>query len=161
MPAGSTERSETVAREVAQEIAQIIAQNISQLIAQSTAKGISQETKQEEIGMGERYRTANSDNAAIMFSNDKAAFDRHLRLITELEEDSRKALEAERSYVAELREDARRHLANVGMLAELALKGAVTSDALITKQAIAHRDIAVDSTWVPGPGEEKPEEKAK
>ena len=25
---------------------------------------------------------------------------------------------------------------------------------MLTLQAIAHRDIAVDSTWVPGPGEE-------
>ena len=38
--------------------------------------------------------------------------------------------------------------------ANMVSKNAVTSINLADKQAIAHRDIAVDATWDPGPGEE-------
>jgi predicted negative regulator of RcsB-dependent stress response len=46
------------------------------------------------------------------------------------------------------------HTARLHILAEQALANAINCTNLANLQAIAHRDIAIDSTWVPGPGEE-------
>jgi hypothetical protein len=57
------------------------------------------------------------------------------------------------------------HCVGLNNIALQALQNAVTvankcamnsaeTDNMIAKQAVAHRDIAVDSTWDPGPGEE-------
>ena len=57
------------------------------------------------------------------------------------------------------------HARNLDNIALQAIQNAVTvanklamnsaeTDNMIAKQAVAHRDIAIDCEWVPGPGEE-------
>ena len=46
------------------------------------------------------------------------------------------------------------HYARICVIAERVLSNGVNVDNIANLQAIAHRDIAIDSTWVPGPGEE-------
>jgi hypothetical protein len=149
--------SEIVARSLEQKIAQLGLSQTTQgggTAGQAGTSGTATTaTREEEIMGGEVIRQRTIGESNLMFSNNKAAFDRHLRYIASLEEDSRNRLSQEYTYINELRQDARTALAEVETLRQLGLKGAVTSDALITKQAIAHRDVAVDSTWVPGPGE--------
>lgn len=64
-------------------------------------------------------------------------------------------------------DQALKHCVNVDNVALQALQNAVVvanklamnsaeTDNMIAKQAVAHRDVAIDSTWVPGPGEETP-----
>ncbi len=47
------------------------------------------------------------------------------------------------------------HYSRVSVIAERILNNGVNQDNIANLQGIAHRDVAVDSTWVPGPGEEK------
>ncbi len=63
----------------------------------------------------------------------------------------------EQTYIAELRRETMKDLKGLGVLGNIAIKGALASDALITKGAIFARDVMVDATVVPGPGEETPE----
>jgi hypothetical protein len=46
------------------------------------------------------------------------------------------------------------HYARISVIAERILNNAANADNIANLQAIAHRDIAIDSEWVPGPGEE-------
>jgi hypothetical protein len=163
--ADGKEISEEVARQMVQQAAQQAAEQVAQAISQTIQKtiqtGVSSESKQEEIMGGEAIRSDVVRDAGMRGLNSKLHLDDHVEALRQLHEDSRIELKEERSYIAELRQDARQQLALVNTYQNGLLKGLVTSDSLITKQAIAHRDVAVDSTWDPGPGEESVAEAKK
>lgn len=46
------------------------------------------------------------------------------------------------------------HYSRICVIAERVLNNAANVDNIANLQAVAHRDIAIDSEWVPGPGEE-------
>jgi hypothetical protein len=150
-----------VSQQIAEQVAQAVAQGVNKLMQQTGATSVTSEKEIGETGFSERYQVEGGDRSGLMFTNQKVASDRHQRFLATLEEETQRHLAAERAYVNELRQDSREHLGRIMALRDVSFKGLLTSDALITKQAIAHRDVAIDSTWVPGPGEEKPPAEAE
>jgi hypothetical protein len=86
--------------------------------------------------------------------------EREGRVAQDVGQDEAWAANIKRTYDAyqdlelQLARSALAHVNRVNVIAERILNNAATTDNIANLQAVAHRDIAIDSTWVPGPGEE-------
>ena len=85
-----------------------------------------------EVGMDEFFKTASGN----LYNNMKLTYDQALKHIATIDNIAVQALQ------------------NAVVVANKLAMNSAETDNMIAKQAIAHRDIAIDSTWVPGPGEE-------
>lgn len=81
------------------------------------------------------------------FANIKRTYDEYLHA-------GLAAVHAAQAHADDTLADSRAHVARINTLAELALANAITNSDALMKQHLAHRDIATDCTWDPGPGEE-------
>ncbi len=69
------------------------------------------------------------------------------------------ALKQSQQELAQINAVTTQALQNAVENANLIAKNAIANCQALTQQMIAHRDIAIDSQWVPGPGEENIKEK--
>lgn len=135
-----------IARQVAEQIADQIGQSVSQAITkllqtQAATTGVSAtETRIEDIGGGERYTKESADNSALLFSNQKRTYD-------EYQQESLESIKRNRSYVDKVLSDAHGYDMNARNVATQALQNAVETANMIGKQAVAHRDLAIDREW--------------
>jgi len=92
---------------------------------------------------------------------DEAWFFNIKRLCDEYMHAGLSAIHAAQAHADEVLAQSRAHSARVNTLSELAIANAVNNSDALMKQHLAHRDIATDCTWDPGPGEEslKPDPK--
>ena len=122
----------------AQQTAQAIGETIRSVIDQSRT-GASQEVGAErefETGMDEFFKSASQLN----FLNAKRTYD-------EYQQESLASVRENRQLVDRLSQNAVTHDQQVQNVAFQALQNAVETANMIGKQAVAHRDIAIDREW--------------
>jgi len=85
-----------------------------------------------EVGMDEFFKGAQAN----LYNNMKLTYDATLTQFMSLNNIALQALQ------------------NAVQVAHRVANNGVETDNMIAKQAVAHRDVAVDATWDPGPGEE-------
>jgi hypothetical protein len=80
------------------------------------------------------------------------------RTYDEYQETGLAGIRSAQAHAQEVLAISRGHLARVQSYAELGLAKAIENADALMKQHLAHRDIATDCTWDPGPGEESLQE---
>jgi len=144
----------------AQEISQIASQAASEAIqkflqTQGQQTGVSStETRMEETFTGERSQLESFDRSGVLFMNTKRGFDDHSEALSRQRDAAVAHLSALNNLVVTNLSEQQKVLSRIS-------NNAVGFDNLINMQAGAHRDIAVDSEWVPGPGEETSEKRSE
>ena len=148
--------AQNMAAQVAQQIAEQVGQAVSQAIqkfmqttgASTVGTGVSgtqttgQSTREElgDIGGTENIEANLAANTNLIMANTKRTYD-------EYQHESLESVRRNRSYVDKVLSDAATHDNRVRQIAELALSNAVDTANLVNKQAVAHRDVAIDRTW--------------
>jgi len=144
--------AQNVANQVAQQIAEQVGQAVSQAISkalqtftQTTGNAASQTgvfTRQEfaDIGGAERLEKDQMSDSGLLFANAKRTYD-------EYQHESLESIKRNRSYVDKILAENASHDHRVRQIAEVALSNAVDTANLVNKQAVAHRDIAIDREW--------------
>ena len=126
------------AKQAAQQIAEAVGQSQRSVIdASRTAR--SQEIGAEgefETGMDEFFKFASSVNAL----NAKRTYD-------EYQHESLSQIRETREIVERIAQNAVTHDQNINNIALQALQNAVLTADMIGKQAVAHRDIAIEHEW--------------
>jgi hypothetical protein len=142
------------AAQAAQQVAAQVAQSISQSVSEAVSKVMQSQTQTTgqstltseleagETGFSERYQVEGGDRSGIMFGNHKRTYD-------EYQQESLESIKRNRSYVDKVLSDAATHDNRSRVIAEQALQNAVETANMIGKQAVAHRDIAIDNEWNP------------
>jgi len=102
-----------------------------------------QEEASYEIGMDEMWKYF----LGLLAKNAKRTYDVYQQLDIE---NARLA----QAHVAEVLANSRNSANRVMIIGERALSNLVGNCDALFKQHLAHRDVAVDATWYPGPGEE-------
>lgn len=147
--------SEIVARSVAQSLNQLGVQGATQsgattgatgTVGQAGTGGVSTtESRQEDIGGGERLTKENATESAILFGNVKAHFDKHIENLQSLTEDTRNHIQEDRDHLNRMREETVKELGQIAFYKQALMKGLVTSDAMITKGAIGVHDVKTEA----------------
>jgi len=96
--------------------------------------------EQEEIGRDEAWFAKVKAENDSWFQNGKRTYD-------EYQHESLESIKSNRSYVSKVLSDAQQNDNTRQNIANQALQNAVESANMISKQAIAHRDIAIDREW--------------
>ncbi len=131
-----------IADQIAQQVGQSVSEAISKLLqSQTLTNGVSaSESRQEDIGGGERFTKENADNSGIIFSNQKRTYD-------EYQHESLESIKRNRSYVDKTLADASQHDNAKQNIANQALQNAVETANMVSKQAVRHGDLAIDRQW--------------
>ena len=131
-----------VADQIAQQVGQSVSEAISKLLqSQTLTTGVSaSESRQEDIGGGERLTKENADNSELLFINGKRTYD-------EYQQESLESIKRNRSYVDKVVTDAQQNDNTRQNIANQALQNAVESANMVSKQAVRHGDLAIDRQW--------------
>lgn len=131
-----------IADQIAQQVGQSISELISKLLqSQTLSTGVSaSESRQEDIGGGERLTKENADNSQILFSNNKRTYD-------EYQHESLESVRRNRSYVDNVLSNANQNDQAKQNIANQALQNAVETANMVGKQAVRHGDVAIDRQW--------------
>ena len=137
-----------IAKEVAQQIAQQVGQSVSEAIskllqsqAQTTGTTLlSGQRSIEDIGGTERLEKDQMGDSGMLFANMKRTYD-------EYQQESLESIKRNRSYVDKLLSDNHGYDMNARNIATQSLQNAVETANLVSKQAVAHRDIAINAQW--------------
>jgi hypothetical protein len=131
-----------VADQIAQQVGQSVSEAISKLLqSQTLTTGVSaSESRQEDIGGGERLTKENADNSQLLFVNSKRTYD-------EYQQESLESIKRNRSYVDKVVTDAQQNDNTRQNIANQALQNAVESANMVSKQAVRHGDLAIDRQW--------------
>jgi hypothetical protein len=148
--------AQNMAAQVAQQIAEQVGQAVSQAIQKfmqttgaatigtgvSGAQTTSQSTREElgDIGGTENIEANLAANTNLIMANTKRTYD-------EYQHESLESVRRNRSYVDKILAENASHDHRVRQIAEIALSNAVDTANLVNKQAVAHRDVAIDRTW--------------
>lgn len=84
---------------------------------------------------------------------DEAWFANIKRTYDEFQEESLETIRRDRAYTSKVLQDNQSHSVNVNNVALQALQNAVETANMIGKQAVAHRDIAINAEWNLEPSE--------
>lgn len=124
------------AAQSAQQIAQSVSQNVSDLKNTVTASRV----EQGDIGGSERLEKDQMSDSGLLFANAKRTYD-------EYQNESLESIKRNRSYVDLVLSNAQTSNMTKENIANQALQNAVETANLVGKQAVAHRDIAIDRVW--------------
>jgi len=139
----------------AQEIEQIATQAATSAVqkilqTQGQQTGVSStESRVEETFTGERMQVETTDRSGVLFLNTKRGFDDHSEALARQRDQANNHLSALNNLVVTTLSEQQKVLSRIS-------NNAAGYDNLLNLQSAAHRDIAIDSEWVPGPGEETP-----
>lgn len=138
----NAQSSNQTADQIAQQVGQSVSEAISKLLqSQTLSTGVAaSESRQEDIGGGERYTKENADNSAILFSNQKRTYD-------EYQQESLESIKRNRSYVDKVLADAQQYDNQRQNMANQALQNAIETANMVGKQAVRHSDVAIDRQW--------------
>ena len=85
---------------------------------------------------------------------DEAWFSNIKRTYDEYQHRGLQAIDIIQGHTAEVLASSRNHMNRMFVLSETAIANCITAQHELSNQHLAHRDIATDCTWDPGPGEE-------
>ena len=130
------------AGQIAQQVGQAVSEAVSKLLqSQTLTTGVSSsESRQEDIGGGERVTKENADNSQILFGNHKRTYD-------EYQHESLESIKRNRAYVDKVLGDAQQYDNQRQNVANQALQNAVETANMVGKQAVRHGDVAIDRQW--------------
>lgn len=136
------EAAQHAAEQTAQQIGEAVSQAIAKLMqTQTLTTGVSaSESRQEDIGGGERLTKENADNSQILFSNQKRTYD-------EYQDVSLESIKRNRSYIDKILADSHEYSMQKHNIANQALQNAVETANMVGKRAVTHFDLATDRTW--------------
>ena len=150
------EAAQAVGQQTASQLAQQVAEQVGQAVSQAISKTLQSFTQttggqeltgktigREEMGDIGGTESIESDlitHGRILNANVKRTYD-------EYQHESLESIKRNRSYVDKILADAASHDNRTRIIAEQALQNAVESANMISKQAVAHRDIAIDHEW--------------
>ena len=131
-----------LAAQIAQQVGQTVSDAISKLLqSQTLTTGVSaSESRQEDIGGGERVTKENADNSQLFMLNGKRTYD-------EYQHESLESIKRNRSYVDKVLSDAQQYDNQRQSMANQALQNAVQTANMVGKQAVRHGDVAIDRQW--------------
>jgi hypothetical protein len=134
--------AQQIAEQVGQAVSQAI-QKFMQTTGTSTAgTGVFTREEMGDIGGTEAHERSLNNETGLVFTNSKRTYD-------EYQQESLESIKRNRSYVDKVLSDAATHDNRSRVIAEQALQNAVETANMIGKQAVAHRDIAIDNEWNP------------
>jgi len=150
--AAAAQAASQAAQQVAEQVAQAVSQAVQKFMqstgAATIGTGVSgtqttgQSTREElgDIGGTENIEANLAANTNLIMANTKRTYD-------EYQQESLESIKRNRSYVDKILAESGSHDHRVRQIAEVALSNAVDTANLVNKQAVAHRDIAIDRTW--------------